>query len=84
MNWWQQLIAGSIGAGLNFYFGWQICKLKYMIQINDLKAEIKRRDTPITAPKFRVRTAESDPNRQSKVRKARIRAIIYRRPDPRK
>jgi hypothetical protein len=36
------------------------------------------------APKFRVRTAESDPNRRATVKFARVRAIKYITPPPRR
>lgn len=77
MNLWIAILISSAWALL----GWLIALRYYQAELKKLRDEVS---APITAPKFRVRTAESDPNRQSKVRKARIRAIIYRRPDPRK
>jgi hypothetical protein len=38
----------------------------------------------VKAAKFRQRTLEADPDRKATVSKARLRAIIYRNPDPRK
>lgn len=68
---------------------------KHMIEKQDLLNEIgdlllqlhdisnKERDA-IRAAKFRQRTQGTDPNRQTKVKKARVRAYKSTTPDPRK
>jgi hypothetical protein len=45
---------------------------------------MNRKDAIESAPKFRIRTAESDPNRRATVKFARVRAIKYITPPPRR
>lgn len=65
-------------SGTVIYFDKQIRNLNARLD------EIGRKDAIEAATKFRIRTDESDPNRQATVKPARIRAIKYITPPPRR
>jgi hypothetical protein len=81
---WEWIIIAFMYAAGWYILGYTQDRRK----VKALKAEIARRDAIeaqiIKSPKFRQMTAQADPRRQATVRRARMRAIKYPRPNGQK
>lgn len=90
MQAWQQILLGLIGGISWTLVGYKIGSGKVagrlMPIIRELETELWAAQNPEIkeAQKFRIRTAEADSSRHTRVRKARLRAFRSITPEPRK
>lgn len=84
MNTWAGVALTLLSEVACGFLGWEIQKTRSIREIRRLKEQISTIQSGEKAAKFRVRTeGGEDSKKRSTVRKARLRAIIYRTPPPR-